>query len=423
MINRIFLISVLWLSSLQSQNLVDGIAAIVGSEIILKSEIEQHVQNYIMQNKINVQNQPQVVTQLRQKTMESLVESKLMLGIAERDTITVDPEMVEQRVEQRIKYLLDYVGSEDALEKKFNSSMKKIKKDTQRILKEQLLVEKVRQQKFAQIKISRREVEDFFAAYKDSLPGVKETVDISHILKTVKATETSRNDALKQISEIKSKIDKGASFEEMAKQYSQDPASAVRGGDLGLTSRGDFVPEFEMAAFALNDGEVSNVVQSQFGYHIIKLIERRGEQIKTRHILIKVVPTENDEMRTIEELNTLKQKAESGESFSDLALSNSDDENVVKDNGFLGSFEVENLVIPQFKEVLKTINEGEISSPFKTDFGYHIIKLDKRNDSRSISLENDWQKLEQMATNFKMDNEYRKWIENLKEQIPIEIKS
>ena len=112
-----------------SQNLVDGIAAIVGKEIILRSEIEQYVQNYILQNRINVQTQPKLVDQIRTQTMESLIEQKLMIAQAEKDTVTVDPEMLDQRVDQRISYLIDRVGSEDALEKAFHSNMKKITRD------------------------------------------------------------------------------------------------------------------------------------------------------------------------------------------------------------------------------------------------------------------------------------------------------
>lgn len=423
MINKILMVLVLWTGSLFSQNLVDGIAAIVGKEIILRSEIEQHVQNYVLQNRIDIQSQPQLLVQLREQTMESLIESKLMLGIAQKDTIVVDPEMVDQRVEQRIQYLVNKVGSEDELEKTFKSSMKKIKKDTRKLLKEQLLVEKVRQQKFTQVKISKREVEDFYSIYKDSLPGIKETIDISHILKTVKPSESAQNIAFQKTSEIKKQIDNGISFEELAKKHSEDPASGLRGGDLGFTSRGDFVPEYETAAFSLGDGQVSDIVQSQFGYHIIQMIERRGEKIRTRHILTRVTPTDDDEKRTIEELVKLKEKAISGENFNDLAINNSEDTNVKDDNGFLGSFEFDNLVLPQFKEILKTLKEGEISEPFKTDFGYHIVKLDKRSDSRSISLEKDWQKIQEMANSFKIEKEYKKWINDLKIQIPIEIKT
>jgi len=410
-------------SMLFSQNVVDGIAAIVGREIILRSEIEQHVQNYILQNRINVQSQPNVVEQLRSRTIESLIEQKLMIAQAVKDTITVDPEILDQRVEQRISYLIERVGSTDALEKAFRSNMKKIRKDTRKIVEEQLLVEKVRQEHFQGIKLSRREVESFYNTYKDSIPSMKESVVISHILKNVSASDAAQTEAFSKISELKKRVDSGENFEELAKQFSQDPASAVKGGDLGMISRGDFVTEFETAAFALNDGEISEVVQTQFGYHVIQMIERRGEKIRTRHILIMVAPTSSDEQLTIQELSAIRDRALSGEAFDSLAIQYSDDENVTKDKGLLGTFEPDQLIIPQFKSVISALKEGEISEPFKTDFGYHIVKLEKKEAARKISLENDWQKIHDMANNFKMEKEYRNWIKQLKNEVPIQIKS
>ncbi|MCB0282239.1 MAG: peptidylprolyl isomerase [Calditrichae bacterium] len=413
----------LFINVLPAQNLIDGIAAVVGKEIVLRSEIEQYVNSYVVQNRINTQANPTVVDEIRKKTLESLIEQKLMLAQAEKDTITVDPELVEQRVDQRIQYLIERVGSESELEKTFQSPMKKIRKDTYKILHEQLLVEKVRQEKFQQVQISRREVEDFYNTYQDSIPKLKETVDISHILKLVTPSNEAQVEAFQKISDIKKQLDNGADFAELAKKYSDDPASAKRGGDLGLISRGDFVNEYETAAFALNDGEMSGIVQTQFGYHIIKMIERRGEKIRTQHILIRVVPTEKDAERVVEELKDIRQQALDGADFSELAIKYSDDENVTKDKGHLGTFEIDQMVIPQFKDVISGLKEGEISQPFKTDFGYHIVKLEKRSQARTISLDDDWQKIKDMAQNFKTEKEYRQWIADLKKEVPIEIKS
>lgn len=419
---KIILILLSFCTVLFSQNLVDGIAVIVGREIILRSEIEQYVQNYILQNKIDVQAHPDIVNKLRAKTIQSLIEQKLMLTQAEKDTVTIDPEVLDQRVDERIKYLVGRVGSEDALEKAFRSNMKKIKKDTRQIMQEQLLVEKVRQLHFKDVKLSRREVEDFYKTYKDSLPTQNESVTISHILKNVRASDAAYKKAYEKISAIKEKLESGESFEELAKKYSQDPASAKQGGDLGFTSRGDFVPEYEEAAFALKEGEVSDIVQTQFGYHLIKLIERRGEKIRTRHILIMVNPTAEDEQRTIQELKDIREKAIAGAPFDSLALEYSDDENVKKDKGMLGTFELDKMAIPQFKAVVSKLKVGEISEPFKTDYGYHIVKLDKREPAHKFTLEKDWQKIEELANNFKIEKEYQNWIKELKKEVPIEIK-
>lgn len=405
----------------RSQQLVDGIAAVIGNEIILRSEIEQHIQNYVIQNKIDINQNRNIIDNLRGQILERLIEQKILLNKAVEDTLKVDDQLVDQRVEERLNYLITQVGSEEKLEQLFGGSMKKIRKDTRQIIKEQMLVELARSNKFKGIKVSRREVEDFYTAYKDSLPIMEETVDISHILKLITPSENAQMSAHEKISLILDRIKKGEDFATLAAQYSQDPASAKRGGDLGLINRGDFVPEFESVAFSLKDGEISDIVQTQFGFHIIQMIERRGEKVRTRHILIQVAPTMDDENRVLETLKQLRLRALEGEDFSALALENSNDENVTKDNGHLGAFESNKLVIPQFKSVLDTMQPGQISEPFRTDYGYHIVRLNDRQPRRTLTLSGDWQQIEQFALNKKMENEYYKWIEELKMSISIVI--
>ncbi len=407
---------------LRSQQLVEGVAAVVGKEIILRSEIEQYVQNYIIQNRIDVQKQPELLEKLRKETLSSLIDQQILIVKADEDTITVEDDVLDQQVENRIRYMLEQVGSEEKLEQVFGSPMKKIKKDTRRVIKDQMLVEEVRRRKFADIKVSRREVEEFYKLYSDSLPVLDETVDISHLLMLVKASADARESAYKRISEIYKQVRDGADFSKLAAKYSEDPASAKRGGDLGMIGRGDFVKEFEAAAFALNDGDISEIVQTQFGFHIIQMIERRGEKVRTRHILIRVVPNSNDDERTKTELAEIRQRAMEGEDFGELALQYSDDENVKKDRGHLGIFEVSKLVVPEFRNQIEHLKIGEISQPFKTEFGYHIVKLENRQEKRSLTMENDWQKIQMMALNYKRDNEYGIWLQALRNEIPIEIR-
>ena len=412
----------LFFITVQAQQLVDGIAAIVGKEIVLRSEIQQYVQSYVVQNRIDVKNNKQLLKKLQAQTIEKLIEQKLLLAKAEEDTLQVDESMLDQKVDERMRYLIGQTGSEDKLEKVFGSPMKKIKRDTRKVIKEQLLVEQVRAAKLRALKVSRREVEAFYKTYKDSLPDLKETVDISHILMLVKASESSQDEAYKKISKIYEDIKNGADFAKEAEKYSDDPASAQRGGDLGLISRGDFVPEFETAAYQLKDGEISKIVQTQFGFHIIQMIERRGEKIHTRHILVQVTPTEADEKNVIDTLNEIRQQALAGANFDSLALKYSEDDNVTKDSGHLGIFEVDQMVIPQFKTIVSTMKPGEISAPFKTDFGYHIVKLNDRQKARTFTLEKDWGRIEQMALNHKMETKYSEWIKELKKTVPIDIK-
>jgi peptidyl-prolyl cis-trans isomerase SurA len=418
---KIYLFIVFLISGAAAQQLVEAIEAVVGNEIILKTEVDQFTQNYIVQNRINVKNNDALLKSIRQKTLESLIEQKLLLEKAVLDTVTVDDQLLDQKTNERLQYLVQQVGSEEKLEEVFGSPMKQIKKETRKIVKEQLLVQQVRQKQFMDITVSRREVEEFYKTYKDSLPPLQGTVKISHILKIVAPSDEAQQAALDKIKNIKEQLTAGANFEELAKKYSEDPGSAQRGGDLGFVGRGDFVPEYEQAAFELKDGEVSDIVQSTFGFHIIKMVERRGEKIHTKHILIQTVPTKDDELRTINELKEIRRRLLNGADWDSLALAYSDDENVVKDHGHLGVFEIDKLVIPAFKQVVDTLKVGEISEPFKTEFGYHIVRLDDRQDKRRMDLEHDWDRIEMFAKNYKIEKEYRKWIVELKKQVPIQI--
>ena len=419
---HIWLLALLGMASISfAQQLVESIEAIVDKQIILRSEVEQFTQNYILQNRLNIRPGTQEYNQLRKKMLEGLIEQKLLLAKAEADTVEVDDQMLDQRVEERIKYMIQQVGSQDKLEQIFGSSISQIRKDTRKLIKEQMLVEQVRARRFRDVKISRREVEEFYKMYKDSLPVRPATVDISHILKIVKPSEEAQLKAYRKAEMILQKLKNGEDFAKLAKLYSEDPASAKHGGDLGFTQRGDLVPEYEAVAFKLKDGEISGIVQTQFGFHIIQLIERRGERIHTRHVLISVKPTPEDEERVITLLEEIRQKILNGADFAEMALKYSDDENVTKDKGHLGEFELDKLQIPQFREVLKKMKPGDISHPFKTEYGYHILKLNAKQEAHKLTLKNDWEQIQQIALNFKIQKEYQKWLEQLKKEIFVKI--
>ena len=181
--------------------------------------------------------------------------------------------------------------------------------------------------------------------------------------------------------------------------------------------------EFEEAAYALNVGEISDIVRTQFGFHIIQLVDKQGERINTRHILIQLQPTEEDEKAIVEKLKEIRQKILNGEAtFSEMALKYSDDPNVEKDQGHLGQFEVENFQIKAFEAAVKKLQVGEISEPFRTEFGYHIIRLNDRQPARKLSLEKDWQQIEAFAKEYKRNQAFEKMLQELRREVPIDVK-
>ncbi len=406
------------------QQMVDGIAAIVGDDIILFSEINSLVIQYAFQNKIDIANQPELQEKLSKQFLQTLIDQKLLLIKADEDTIKADEDRVEQALRQQIDYMINQAGSQEKLEEYYSAPLFIIKRDLRKEITNQMRINLLREKRFGGISISRKEIENFFHTYKDSLPAKKASVDISHILMQVTPSEESARKALEKITEIQNRLKNGEDFAELARKYSEDPGSAANGGDLGFVSRGTFVKEFEEAAFALEKGEISDIVQTQFGFHIIQLLDRQGERIHARHILIRLQPTKEDEQRVIEKLKEIRQKILDGDStFEEMALKYSDDPNVQNDHGHLGEFEEDGFQIKAFAEATKNLEVGEISLPFKTEFGYHIVRVNKREKARKLSLEEDWEQIEQWALQHKRETEFKKWLKQLRQEIPIIIKS
>jgi len=411
-------------NSLWAQQKVDGIAAIVGNEIILFSEVNAIVAQYALQNKINIMENPKLYEDLSQKILQDLINEKLLLIKADEDTIKADEERVDQALDQQLNYMIEQVGSVESLESYYNAPIAKIKKDFRKQVENRFRIDMLRQKRFGNMKISRREVEEFYEQYQDSIPTLQPAVDLSHILIEVTPSEESRQEAYLKIQKIKEILDQGGDFTEIAKEYSDDPGSKGRGGDLGLISRGDLVKEFEEAAFALSEGEYSEIVRSVFGYHIIQLIERQGEKIHVRHILIQLKPTEKDAQIVIQKLNDIRQQIlDSTAAFEDMALKYSDDPNVKEDKGNLGTYRMDSFQIKEFETIARRLEPNQISEPFRTDFGYHIVKLNKKTESREVSLEKDWAQIEQAALQSKREKEFYNWISSLKQEIPIEVKT
>ena len=406
-----------------SQQLLDGIAAIVGDEIILESEVAQYAATLALQMKLDVQNEPQKFNELQKNSLQNLIVQKILLTKAREDTIVVEDSQVEQVLEQQINQWIQQIGSERKVEEYFGSSMNKIKRRVRKEIREHLMVEKLQQQKLQEVKITRQEVEQFYQTNRDSLPELKESVEISHILLQVTPGAESKQQAREKIAGILERLRSGEDFAELARQYSEDPGSAAKGGELGFIQRGDFVKDFEEKAFALQPGQISDIVETQFGFHIIQMLERRGEKINVRHILIRTRPTKADEERTLKLLLAIRDSCLAGADFAEMAKRYSNDETTADKGGYLGWFEVEKLQLPEFKSVVKELKIGEISQPFRTRFGYHIVKLLNRREGGKLSLQRDWEQIEQWALMDKRSRAMQKWVEELKKNLYIEIKN
>lgn len=416
-----FVTSILPLA-VRGQQVLDRIVAVVDNNIILSSDLLQYSQQLAIQLGINPVKEPEKFMELRKNTLSNLVVQKVLLTKAKEDSLTVDERQVDQTLDEQINRMVEQLGSEEKLEDYFGQPLRKIRRTLRQEIADRLLVETLQARKVREIRISRREVEEFYNATKDSLPKLKEAVDLSHILFTVEAGEQAQKTARARIDSLLQLLRAGDDFATLARKLSEDPGSASKGGELGFIQRGDFVKEFEEAAFALKPNEISEVVKTQFGFHIIQLLERRGEKINARHILIRLTTTADDEAATLQKAQTCREGLAAGKySFGEAAKTFSQDKTTRDTGGDLGWFEIDQLQVPAFKQTVHDLPVGEISQPVKTQFGYHLIRLNARREPRPLSLAQDYDRIQDFALLAKREREFTAWVENLKKQLYIRI--
>lgn len=422
----IFLMPFLFSTAGVSQELLDRIVAIVDDEVILESEVTQTAWMMLMQMGLDPTRNQDKFLEFRKLAAQNMVTKELLVIQADKDTVEANEAQIEQHLQQQMQMAIQQAGGEDKLEEVFGMTLSRVRRNYREDIEKELRAKAVQDQKLMNVTVNSREVKEFFETMKDSLGRKNESVDISHILIETKPGETARMDAMEKAIQVRKQLLEGADFAELAKEYSDDPGSAQRGGDLGFMSRDDFVREFAEAAFQLEEGELSDIVESQFGFHVIQMIERRGEKIHTRHILISIKPTKQDEIDAANKIKDVYRQLEEGTDFADLVTQYSDDESSKYDRGHLDAFDVDELrQMEMGKELLFALNGvdvGEYSEPVKTVYGFHILKLNAKEDARDYSLEKDYDEIEQMALGWKQQQVLNEWIDQMKEQVYIEYK-
>ncbi len=399
-----------------SGQILDRIVAVVDNEIILESELNAQVQFYIFNNKVDPK-----TAGLKNQVLQSMVNEKLILAKAIEDSVTVTDEEVQQQLDMVVQQRIQQFGSEAKLEEVYGMPISRIKREFRDEMRKNLLTQKLQQQRFGTTSIGRREVEEFFQTYKDSLGKVPEEVELAHIYIKPGFDKAAHAAARSKAQAILDSVKAGADFADMAKRYSEDPGSASQGGDLGFVRRGQFVKEFETAVFSLSEGQISGLVESEFGIHIIQLLERRGDAVHARHILIRVPRTESSDSTTIALLDSLRGAVLPGASFAELARKYSEDKDTAPLGGDLGTAELDGIPDKTIAETVQSMKEGEISKPVKlvsgNNYGYHIIWLKKRTPAHDLTLDGDYQRIESIALNYKRTKDYQAWLEELRGNI------
>ena len=413
---KIFLAAFLFVSITVAQKSLDRIIAVVDREVITESDLNFTVQQLAVQNRVDPTSK-----ELRDRVLDGMINDKLVLAQAIEDSIIVSDEEVTERLEQQISKMMYQIGGQQKMEEMYGMTVNRMKRDFQfrELVRKQMLVQKIQQQRQAQLTVSRREVDDFFTTYKDSIPKIPREFELSHIYIEPKPDSSVLQLLMMKAKKIVDSIKAGGDFADFAKRYSSD-GSAAQGGDLGFARRGSFVKEFEEVAFTLNVGEISKPVKTQFGYHIIQLVERRGDAVRTRHILFPVQVSQSNDDSTIAQLKRVREQALNIVNFGVLARKYSEDNDTKDIGGDLGKVAIDQLD-PAYEDFVKSAKKGDISEPRKltvqNKYGYHIIFVRSITDEHSINLNDDYKRLEQLALQFKLSQKYEQWVENLRKTI------
>jgi peptidyl-prolyl cis-trans isomerase SurA len=417
---KYFLIAFLFAAPVFAETL-DRVVAVVDKQIILQSELEAQVQLYAMQAKLDL-SKPGLKDTLENQILDRMIDDKVILVEAGRDTsISVSNKEVEDALTSQIERIRSQFGSEEAFQSQLSAeglTLKTLRNQYRDEVRNQLLKEKFIQKELEKVHVSSGEVMEFYQANRDSLPEKPAGVRLAHILFSTNPSKATLDSLYNYATLIRKKALEGEDFATLAKTYSQDP-SAGDGGDLGWFSKGTMVPEFEEAAFSLQPGQISDVIQTQFGYHIIKCTGRKEDKIRASHILIRIQASDEDLRTKLALADSIYDQLQNGADFSVMAHKYSDDEASADSSGELGWYSAEDL-LPTFKEAIQGLSVGQISKPVYSDFGYHIIKLEDRRDSGNIDPKEDYDALAEMARRDKTQKQLEEYISRISSKMYID---
>jgi len=405
---------------------IDKIVAKVDDYIILKSELERSYLDFLSRGEMRGSN-------AKCQILQQLVVNKMLMAQSEIDSIGVDDAEVNSNLDRRMSIMAQQFGGESEIEKAYKKTIQQIRSEIFDNIKEQLTIQKMQSELTSDLKVTPSEVKKFFKAIpQDSLPYFSTEVSIAQIVKDAKPGKEQKDKVRNLMLEIKTRIEKGESFEALAKQYSQDPGSAARGGQLGFYGRGDLAPEFEAAALSMKPGEISMPVETQFGFHLIELQEKRGNTYRTRHILISPQPNQDDYIKTEKYLDSLRTRI-LGDSinFQAAAKEYSDDQETSSAGGFFtdesGALRVSaEQLDPNIFFTIDTMKIGNITKPMRFQkqdgsYSYRILYFKNKIKPHQANLDDDYQKIAAATLNRKQNLKISEWFEKARGNVFIQV--
>lgn len=414
-------------ASSQAQGIIDKIVGIVGNEIIMMSDIEnQYIQMASQQMKVD--------GNTRCEILEDMMFQKLLYVQAQKDSLSVTPKEVETELDRRLSVFINQIGSEQKLEEYFGKTIKSIKDDLRSTIEEQMLAQKVQQKIIGDTKVTPSEVKNFFEKLPaDSIPTIEAYYELSEIVIKPEVSKEDKEKVVAELNKIRERILNGESFSTMAVLYSEDPGSAMKGGELGFVSKTDLVPEFSQVAFNLTSPlDVSQVVETEYGFHIIQMIEKKGNMMNFRHILMKpkvsmealeAADKKANEVYSILQSDTI--------SFIDAVKKYSNGDSKGSDgkvmNPYYGDARMtSDFLDPYTKSAVMPLKEGEYSKPFlssdnKGSRVIKIVRLDLDVKGHKANLKDDYLTLQRAALEDKNSRLIDEWVKDKVQSVYIKI--
>ena len=409
----IILINIPFLLSSQS---IDKIEAIIGSEMVLTSEIESQYLQYLSQGYTKSD-------EVRCKIIDDLLFQNLLVHHAKLDSnIIVNNEDVSNELSKRISYFEQQLGSIEKVELYFKKSIDLIRQELTNIVKNQLYSQKMQSSITNSTKVTPAEVKFYFSKLKfDEIPFVEEQIELKQIVIKPKISDKQKDLIREKLNNFRNRVYNGEDFKVLAALYSDDPGTSNNGGELGFMNRGQLVSEFERAAFKLKDNEISEVIETKYGFHIIQMISRRGEEINVRHILLKPKVTSLSLKNAKDDISKIKLDLDSNLiSFEDAIIKYSEDES--KNNGGLlinpstgsSKFTSEQLN-PSVKYIVENMSINDISLPTLTNSenneqSYRIVMLYAKTAAHQANIIDDYTNIQEFAINNKKQEAINNWI-------------
>lgn len=406
---------------------VDKIIAKVDNYILLNSEFEGAYQNYLS-------NGGRASEQSRCGIFSQMVINKLLVAKAEIDSVVVTDLEVDNNTDQRMQMILQNSGnSPEQLERTYGKTLEQIKLELREQIREQMMGNAMQRKITKGLNVTPAEVKRFFSKIPhDSLPFYSADVVVAQIVKKASISDAQKLETKLKLNEIRQRILDGEDFHELAKKFSEDPSAQYNGGEMGYVGRGSMVPQYEAMAFKLKKGELSQPFESMFGFHVMQLIDRRGNEYNSRHILISAVPSRDDLARAEQYLDSLRLAImRDSISFEDAAKKYSDDQ---RTKGFGGYFTDEDggtkMSIKDMDPVvyfnIDTMKVGTIGRPtvYRTDDGKDAVRVlyfKERQSPHQANLKDDWHRIQAAALAEKRDKMLSKWFEKAKNDVFIKI--